>query len=326
MPDSPLLTPAFLKALATMPIEGRENIPAMASPYLLPNTLNECKRLDLQHFIFKQFFKRQYFAPIGRSQQSTVTTTGSWNDQIIERVLQNENVPHVAAPKRILDVGCGTGQWALDMAKQFPQSAVVGVDIVPPARPFTAPLPPNFAFLQANILQPLTALANDSFDFVHMRCLGWGIPATLWQSVLHELVRVTAHGGWIETVEADLPRDTGPAYDSVRTMLETILSTRGVDLANTRRIDSFLRQATTDVQGIASYTLDIPVGANGGGHGPRMAWNILLELDNLTPFFLQTHCWEAQPWRELRQQIEAEFEREEYQPSVTIAVTIGQKR
>lgn len=326
MPDSSQITPAFIKTLATTPIQGRLEHPSADSPYFLPNTLNECKRLDLQHFIFQQFFKRPFFAPISQAHHVSTPTTGSWNDQVIEQALQRGVAANGSLPKRILDIGCGTGQWAIDIAKQFSDAWVVGVDSVSPARPFPLPLPANFTFLEANILHGLTAFGDNSFDFVHMRCLGMGIPANQWQSVMNEIARVTINGGWIETVEADLPHDTGPAFATVQTMLETILGARGLDLACARRVDSYLRHATPNVQAISSYTVDIPVGVTGAGHGARMAWNIQLALDNLAPFFLQTHCWDAQTWKELRHGVEMEFSMEDYQPSVTISIAMGQKR
>jgi methylase of polypeptide subunit release factors len=34
-------------------------------------------------------------------------------------------------PQRILDIGTGTGIWALDMADQYPEAEVIGVDLSP---------------------------------------------------------------------------------------------------------------------------------------------------------------------------------------------------
>jgi methylase of polypeptide subunit release factors len=34
-------------------------------------------------------------------------------------------------PQRVLDVGTGTGIWALDFAEQYPSAEVIGVDLSP---------------------------------------------------------------------------------------------------------------------------------------------------------------------------------------------------
>lgn len=32
----------------------------------------------------------------------------------------------------ILDIGCGSGCWVIDMAKQYPRAEVIGMDLTPP--------------------------------------------------------------------------------------------------------------------------------------------------------------------------------------------------
>lgn len=36
--------------------------------------------------------------------------------------------------KRVLDVGCGSGRWAEELAKMYPHTEVEGMDIKPPER------------------------------------------------------------------------------------------------------------------------------------------------------------------------------------------------
>lgn len=43
------------------------------------------------------------------------------------------------SPQRILDLGTGTGIWALDMADMFPSAEVIGVDIAPIQPKWVAP-------------------------------------------------------------------------------------------------------------------------------------------------------------------------------------------
>lgn len=42
---------------------------------------------------------------------------------------------------------------------------------------------------------------DQQFDYVHQRLLVAAIPAANWPEVIHELVRVTRPGGWVELLE-----------------------------------------------------------------------------------------------------------------------------
>jgi cyclopropane fatty-acyl-phospholipid synthase-like methyltransferase len=47
-------------------------------------------------------------------------------------------------PKRILDVGTGTGIWAVEMAEKFPNAKVLGIDLSPIQPEW---VPPNCRFI-----------------------------------------------------------------------------------------------------------------------------------------------------------------------------------
>ena len=50
---------------------------------------------------------------------------------------------HDNPPRKILDVGTGTGRWAIEMADEFPQAQVIGTDLSP-IQPTI--VPPNVRF------------------------------------------------------------------------------------------------------------------------------------------------------------------------------------
>lgn len=43
----------------------------------------------------------------------------------------NLHLAPLSKPTRILDVGTGTGIWAMEMADQYPESTVIGTDLSP---------------------------------------------------------------------------------------------------------------------------------------------------------------------------------------------------
>ena len=158
------------------------------APYLLPKDTQEDQRLQFQHYALHHAFGNHYLAPLSPD------------------------------TKTILDVGSGTGIWAIDMAQQFPQAHIVGVDIALTSLPRI--LPNTCLFSQADVLQGLP-FPSHQFDFTHQRLLVFGIPAPRWPDVVRELVRVTRPQGWIELLEVGTTVQNTGTGDRASTCLVT---------------------------------------------------------------------------------------------------------
>jgi hypothetical protein len=67
---------------------------------------------------------------------------------------------------RILDLGTGTGIWAIDMADKFLHAEVLGLDLVniQPER-----IPPNLRFRVPRDYESPWSLGEDSWDLIHLR-------------------------------------------------------------------------------------------------------------------------------------------------------------
>lgn len=229
-------------------------------PYALPHDLEEINRLDFQHYLLRYAFKGNYAAP-------------------------------VANPASILDVGCGTGRWAREMAASFPQARVVGVDVVAPQAGTASSSaesdqqPPNFSFTAGNVLEGLP-IPDASFDFVHMRLLFLAIPAGRWPFVVGELVRVTRPGGWVELVEAGPEVNGGPAVDQLLAWGTALLARRGVDAQYGHRIGSLLREA--GLVGVEQRDITLPLGASGERVGTMMAADFFAGIKGLSGLMAST--------------------------------------
>ena len=227
-----------------MMIAGRMR--TVGVPYDLPRDTEEINRLDFQHYMLRYAFQGLYAAPIGQ-------------------------------PASILDVGTGTGRWALEMARLFPRARVVGLDINPPPADQRADQgvdvrPPNYSFVAANVLEGLP-FAADSFDFTHQRLLFAAIPADRWPFVVDELARVTRPGGWVELVEMSSVADGGPNIEMLADWLRRLTARRGVDVDAAEHVGDYLGAAP--LKDVDIRVVNIPLGARGGRLGAMFAADFL---------------------------------------------------
>ncbi|KAL1865934.1 hypothetical protein VTK73DRAFT_4996 [Phialemonium thermophilum] len=95
----------------------------------------------------------------------------------------------------VLDVGCGTGIWAINFADQHPSAEVIGVDLSPIQPNF---VPPNCRFEVDDINKDWTYPEN-KFDFVHVRAMTGCIPD--WTEFYKKAFKHLKPGGWVEHVE-----------------------------------------------------------------------------------------------------------------------------
>lgn len=98
-------------------------------------------------------------------------------------------------PQRVLDVGTGTGIWALDFADQYPMAQVIGTDLSP-IQPTL--VPPNVQFEVDDCCDEWLYTPN-SFDFIHVRGL-YGCVAD-WNRFYKQALKHLKPGGYIEQVE-----------------------------------------------------------------------------------------------------------------------------
>jgi ubiquinone/menaquinone biosynthesis C-methylase UbiE len=119
----------------------------------------------------------------------------------------------------LLDIACGPAAWALQVAQDYPEIEVVGVDIsrsmirYANGRADALDLQ-KASFQEMDVLQPL-AFPDESFDVVNARLIQAFMPKDAWPQFLLECVRITRPGGYIRLTEAEWAWTNKPACEQI---------------------------------------------------------------------------------------------------------------
>ncbi|XEV02763.1 hypothetical protein FSHL1_008050 [Fusarium sambucinum] len=105
---------------------------------------------------------------------------------------KNRYLSPIDKPQRILDLGCGTGIWSIEMAEEFTSAEVIGADVAP-----TQPgwVPPNCHF-EVDDIERTWTWREDSFDFIFSRDLLLAIRN--WPALIDQTYTHLQPGGWVE--------------------------------------------------------------------------------------------------------------------------------
>jgi ubiquinone/menaquinone biosynthesis C-methylase UbiE len=133
--------------------------------------------------------------------------------------------------ERVLDVACGPGGWAQEVAFTYPKIEVVGFDISQAMIDYArmqakAQGLDNVSFQVMNLLKPLD-FPDHSFDLVNARFINF-LPAAAWPQLMQEFGRITRPGGFIRLTESEWwYYTTSPALENLNAMIIHALKVQG---------------------------------------------------------------------------------------------------
>lgn len=145
--------------------------------YIIPNHSDERARLNSQHYQIRFVLQNNQMAPVRKELRRGI---------------------------KVLDAGCGTGIWSVEMAKDYPKSDFTATDINNVFDNTIVNLPTNVRFMLANTLD--LPFEDDTFDYVFQRLQLGSFREKEWPQALQQLIRVTKPGGWIELSECKVWR------------------------------------------------------------------------------------------------------------------------
>jgi hypothetical protein len=253
--DAESISQTLSSSIANYRVEnGRTYHQYKDGQYAYPNDEPEKDRLDLQHHLYRLTLDgKLYLAPIK---------------------------PDV---HNVIDVGTGTGIWALEFADEHPSADVLGTDLSPIQPQF---VPPNLTFMIDDASEEW--IFRKKFDFIHARQLHCAVPEKRLMAQAYENL---VPGGWLEMAELTFPvqNDDGtlspdmPIYQWSSYMVEA--SRRiGQSLENPKYYAPWMREAGfVNVQCVV-YKWPANPWPRGKKEKTLGLWNMINTLDGLEGF------------------------------------------
>ena len=138
--------------------------------------------------------------------------------------------------KRVLDLNCRAGFWAIDLALAYPGVTVTGVDsdsfaIALARQSTTAERMKRVQFYQADLRQTLN-FGDDSFDFVHFLMTFPLFRPAEWAPFLKDCLRVMKPGAGFNLVVFSLGLNSSEAGRRVSLLVDTLLYEQGYSFSD----------------------------------------------------------------------------------------------
>ena len=280
------------------------------------------------------------------SQSGNYYILGDSNTEMVHLIEQDRNFntsmgglfpeqskEYLSSIHHVLDIACGPGGWALEVAQAYPHMQVTGVDISAGMVDYAtvqahASGLDNVSFKVGNIAEPLD-FANESFDLVNARHIEEVIPVTAFAPLFKEMFRISRHDGTIRITGSEWGVTNSPAYETLMERLlrasriaELDFSADGRNIGISPWLHRFLRDAgCVNVQERPSF-LDCSAGAKLHQSGYR---DLTLAFELMRPFLIGVGVAAPEEFDQLLRRLSLEMLEESFRGIVYTLTAWGQK-
>ena len=232
----------------------------------------------------------------------------------------------------ILDIACGPGGWALEIAYTYPEIEVVGFDISQAMIDYANTRARvrhlnNARFIVKDARNQLD-FPDNSFDLVNARFIAFLGPAQ-WPKLMQECQRITRPGGVIRLTESEWAITNSPAHEKLYGMFYRAMKIAGQSFSPDGRIyditpmlGGFLRKVgCINIQQMA-HVIDFSIDTE-DYEGFRRDWMVFNKL--IQPFLIKMGVTTQEEVDQLYGQMEFEMLQDDYRGIMYILTAWGEK-
>lgn len=223
--------------------------------------------------------------------------------------------------RRVLDIACGPGGWALEVAFEHPDMEVIGIDIshsmieYANMRAQTQGLDDKAYFREMDVTQRLD-FSDNTFDFVNARFLFSFMRKVAWPMLLAECMRIVRPGGVIRLTEPECGFANTASFEKYFGLFNQALSKsgqsfspNGQNIGITPMLKRLLRDAGCQNMQRRAYAVDFSAGEE--AH-QTIYQDILVGSALVQPFIIKADITTLEAIKVLSEQAMEEMRSEEF--------------
>ena len=219
--------------------------------------------------------------------------------------------------KVILDLACGPGGWAQEVAFAHPEMQIIGVDLSQSMIRYAQTFAQiqhleNLQFEIADIRRLPLDFSNASFDFVNIRLIAALMFKDDWPRLIQDCLRILRPGGTLRFTECDRSsRTSSVAFEEMLDIVaaHSYRANRTFDLRDagvTVRLPHWLWAAGCQIVQVQAHIIDWSSGS-GTNNFPAVFQDFAVAYKLLQPYVVKGGATTNEQWEKLWEQAQSEF-------------------